>query len=329
MKKITILLIVILLAGCVSTEEEISDYTEEKIKNDYGIAVKTKSVEEQKGYGSLLVMVFDKLFYNRYHLIFEVEDDPNFTFEGYLVENNRGDIESFQEDFILDRHTYLLKHSREYQEKNQMLVNNGLTDIHIVGDSVKGEAIVEFYVYYNGKNANTEEVVNTLYEIASFIVKVPFEISLSMTVEPKYRPHSEDISIKGYSENERKELENLLAEQLEFGRKYKFINEEIDRKLEEELNLSILSFLDVGRGSASQEKVFTKQTISLGIYQEYNETNLLKAFDILRAEGLDEISVRLSLPDKQTDYNCKVKEVRNISDFNRCYKKNAGSEHTD
>lgn len=210
-----------------------------------------------------------------------------------------------------------------------MLVNNGLTDIHIVGDSVKGEAIVEFYVYYNGKNANTEEVVNTLYEIASFIVKVPFEISLSMTVEPKYRPHSEDISIKGYSENERKELENLLAEQLEFGRKYKLINEEIDRKLEEELNLSILSFLDVGRGSASQEKVFTKQTISLGIYQEYNETNLLKAFDILRDEGLDEISVRLSLPDKQTDYNCKVKEVRNISDFNRCYKKNAGSEHTD
>ncbi len=316
MKRIIVLSLVLLLAGCTTPEKSISQYTEEQINKDYGVKVKTKSVKESGVYGSSLFYFLSLVFGKSYDVTFEDTSDPKFTFKGEVDE----DLTDLNEKFLSEKHQYLLKHNKNYQEKNEILLKNGYTDITIDGHSVKGKVYFEFNGVYNGSNVNTEELVNTLYDMASMIVRVPYKVSVLFSKEPKIESSDFNVQTRNYSKNERTELADVLKGQFEFVRHDRLVNEEMNSKLKE-LNLKADSnvIADYKTSNTDSSLLFNEHNITLFLHKEYNESNLLKAFEIFRDAGLEESRVRMYYSGGHTSY-CKVKEIKNTSDFARCYK---------
>ncbi len=313
MKKLVTLSLVMLLSGCTSSEKNISHYAEEQIYKDYGVKVTAKSVTEIEGRGSALIYLLGKLLPARYEITLADTSDQKFTFQG----NVDKDLTELEEQFLSNKHEYLLKNNKGYQEKNEILLKNGVTNVKMDGYSFHGKARIEITVYYNGNKANPKELVNTIYDMASMVVKVPYKISVSLNDDPTIKSEYFNVQTKEYSKNERKKLSDVLTSQLDIIHSNKLVNEEINSQLEE-LNLKANSFLEVDYNSSHGEKV-SGQKITLHV-RKYDESNLLKAFEFFREAGLEETPVQLYGADGETNY-CKVKEIRNTTDIPRCFDK--------
>ncbi len=314
MRKVIIFSILILLSGCTTAEQKISNYTEGEIKEEYGEEVKVISVKEKQAVGSTFVIVLSELFGKEYDLTFKSVKEPNFTFNGDI----HGDLKDFYEDFLNSKHEYLLKHNEDYMNKNEIVSKNGLSIVTIDGYSKDGIVMIEIYGYYNGNDVNTEQLVERLYDMASLIVQTPNKVSVAFTLEPKTEYTYFDIQTNEYSKNNKTELEKLLKEQFTFIQNNQRVNEEINKKLKQ-LNLFASSNLKKQMDySRNQADLFMEQKITIDVNNEYNKANLLKAFDIFRDAGLDEALVELSFANGYTN-SCKVREVKTVDDIDRCY----------
>ena len=311
------------MAGCSSNENELIESAESKINDDYGIEVDIVNIEPQTGYGSSFVYFMTLLLGSEtYDLTFETVEEPKIVFEGSIQEGS----DYFSENYVSAKHESLIKNDENYQDLNEVLLQNGFSDISL--SSGFNENAIENILFegkYDGVEVNVEELLKAMHQMGELIVsEVPSDISLKYRVEAdEYRGEEirrlpVEFLISNSSTKKIDSFDTILSEQINAFRSNQAMTEELLLELEN-LNLSPSSGLEIvdHEEDNSRQKWFEHRVKMIAL-EPFSEENLLIAVELLRKSGMDEAFLKVIFNDDEME-SCQVKDIHVIKDFQGCF----------
>lgn len=321
MKRMSVIFIIILLlVGCSSNEDQIIEYVESEIKEEYGVEAKVVNFESDSGYGSSLIYFLSAMLgVEWYDLTFETVEEPQFIFEGSIQEK---DLNNFSENYVLAKHEFLLQNDRQYQELNETLIQNGFRDIALSSTfTTNSSTNILFDGHYNGAEVHIDELLQTMKQMAEMIVyEVPFELSLQFNVEvQKYWGGSFDneviqYRITAYSLKKTDDVASVLSKQLKAFHSNQAMTEELVSELE---SLNVRPSSELNSMYDGDQRWF-EHRLWLDVLEPYNKNSLLSAIALLREAGMGESSLRLVFQGRGVE-GCQVKDIYDGADIERCY----------
>lgn len=294
----------LLLAGCGSDEEKAAAYTEQQVEKLYGVKAETVKIEEQQGYGSTIVIVLASLFGDTYDLTLKTEDD--LTFGASIT----GELSQFHVYYVFEKHKFLLKENKEYQEQVSILEENGISEIQMgqgFGSTIEASGKIK------AENANAGQIMDALTEMSEMIIKdVPYSLSLNMETEEP----GQNIETLSYSNSETGRLKDSLETYLQTFKLHDTFETSVESKLEP---LGLSGYSSLTERFEEDEEEYYEQSIGLSLRETYNEENLLKAIALLRENGMNDAQVYIFFQAGSRTESCKASVLINAADLRRCF----------
>ena len=316
-----IFIITFLLVGCSSNEEQIIEYVENEIKEEYGIEAKVVNIESDSGYGSGLIYFLSAIVGAEwYDLTFEAVGDPQLIFEGSIQGK---DLKHFSESYVSAKHESLLQNNEQYQELNRILGQNGFSDIALSSTFTINKATnILFEGYYNGGEVYIDKLLQTIHQMVEMIVpEAPFELSLQFNIEAQkywndvFSNEMIEYRITSYSLKKPDDMASVLSKQLQDFHSNQAMTEGLVSQLES-LNVRPSSELN---GMYDGDQRWFEHRLWLDVLEPYNEKSLLSAIELLREAGMGESSLRLVFQGGAVE-GCQVKDIYDGADVERCYR---------
>ena len=312
------------LTGCSSTTKEIEETTLDYLENSYHITdAEVLSIEPTKQYGSIFVVLLERIFAGRtYNVEVKVHDATSTIMTGQV---NERELVFRNNDYVSTKHEKLTEESDTYLQLLNDLENKGIL-VEGIAEGIDYELyhqdirLLSYVLHVNMTAFDGEEVVGHLQDLSTHIlenidttVDINLQIPLLFYEFDKFTENMVEIELK--HANEKEFVEKLNRQMLHV---HLITQVDDDLKTEiETMNMELSSSRLIEQHQSNQDNFFHHE-LSLDALKGYEDNDLLAVINLLRDKGFDETNVGVYFANGYTD-TCKVKQVKTLADISRCY----------
>lgn len=314
------------LTGCSSTEktEKIEETTLDYLETSYHITdAEVLSIEPTEQYGSIFVVLFERIFAGRtYDVHVKVQDATSTTINGQV---NARELVFRNDDYVPAKHEKLIKESETYRNLLKSLEDEGIL-VEKIEEGIDYELyhqdirLLNYVLNVNETAFDAKIVVEHLQNLSTHMLE-NIDTTIEITLQIPLRFYEFDkfteniVEIKLTHANEKKFIEKLNQQML-----HAHLITQVDDNLKKEIktfHMDVSSSRLVEQVQSNRDSFFQHE-ITLDALKGFEENDLLTVINLLREKGFDETDVGVYFANGYTD-KCKVKQVKILADIARCY----------